>query len=303
MNALLQTLPIGPVVSIGCGVGFAGQGGSPPAAPTGLMASSGDSGHVPLIWTASSGAASYNVYQGGVLIATNVATTSYNATGLVNGTPYTFYVTAVNAGGESSPSNTATGTPANPPPPDAPTGLVATPGNNHVSLTWDAVPEANTYSVYNNGTLVVAFLTSTVYLDASVSNGDTFDYTVTASNGGGESAQSNDVPGTVQFAPYVVTAPQIVSDNGAGGGTLELAQPGDTLAVNGIGDWFAYPAISFYSWEWHNNAGLTGNYGSSTDPNVYTVQSGDLTVVFKAVVSNGISPDGHVFSNIIPTTG
>jgi len=99
-------------------------GGSPPpppaipAAPTGLAASAGNA-QVTLSWTASSGATSYNVKQAAVsggpytTIGTT-AGTSFTSTGLTNGTPYYFVVSAVNSSGESANSSQATATPVAP---------------------------------------------------------------------------------------------------------------------------------------------------------------------------------------------
>jgi hypothetical protein len=59
-----------------------------------------------LSWGSSSGATSYNVYRngGGIPIATNVTGTTYTDTSAPQGTD-SYNVTAVNAGGESQPSN------------------------------------------------------------------------------------------------------------------------------------------------------------------------------------------------------
>ena len=77
----------------------------PPAAPTGLTATPGN-GQVALAWSASSGAASYNVKRattsGGpyVTLGSPTGTTFLNM-GLTNGTTYFFVVSAVNGVGES----------------------------------------------------------------------------------------------------------------------------------------------------------------------------------------------------------
>ncbi len=94
------------------------SGGSQvPAAPTGLTASAG-SGQVSLSWTASATASSYSVYRGlspggesGTAIATAVTATSYTDSGLTNGTPYYYKVTAVNSSGTSGYSNEVSATP------------------------------------------------------------------------------------------------------------------------------------------------------------------------------------------------
>jgi hypothetical protein len=90
--------------------------GSPPAAPTGLTATPA-SQQVSLTWNASSGATSSTVKRspssgsGYVNVATGVAGPSYTNTGLTNGTPYYYVVTATNASGTSGNSNEASATP------------------------------------------------------------------------------------------------------------------------------------------------------------------------------------------------
>jgi beta-glucanase (GH16 family) len=90
---------------------------SPPAAPTGLNASTG-SAQISLNWTASSGAISYNIYRGTsaggestTAIATGVTVASYIDSGLTNGMTYYYKVAAVNAGGASANSNEASAAP------------------------------------------------------------------------------------------------------------------------------------------------------------------------------------------------
>jgi Tol biopolymer transport system component len=76
-----------------------------PAAPTNLVAASAlTNQHPSLSWTAVSSATSYNVYRNGAVIGTST-NTSYVDTSAAQNT-YSYYVTAVNTYGESSPSNT-----------------------------------------------------------------------------------------------------------------------------------------------------------------------------------------------------
>ncbi|HVH69506.1 MAG TPA: malectin domain-containing carbohydrate-binding protein, partial [Candidatus Dormibacteraeota bacterium] len=91
--------------------------GALPAAPTNLTATPGNT-QVSLSWTASSGAASYNVKRstttGGPYssIATGVTTTNFTDTGLTSGTTYFYVVSAVNSNGESANSNQVSATPS-----------------------------------------------------------------------------------------------------------------------------------------------------------------------------------------------
>ena len=109
-----------------------------PLAPTGLSAVAGD-GQVSLAWNASSGATSYNVKRstvngGPYTLIAGVTTTSFNNTGLTNGTTFFYVVSAVNSAGESANSSQVSATPVGQPPPDpddifvAPNGLDSNPG-------------------------------------------------------------------------------------------------------------------------------------------------------------------------------
>jgi hypothetical protein len=92
---------------------------SVPPPPINLTATAGNT-QVSLSWTASTGAASYNVKRGTVsggpyATITSPTTTSYVDMGVTNGTAYFYVVTAVNAAGESGNSNQVSATPTAPP--------------------------------------------------------------------------------------------------------------------------------------------------------------------------------------------
>src|SRR5271157_4304883 len=124
-------------VLAGCGsnssTGGGGGGGTQiPAAPTGLQATAGNA-QISLTWNASSGAASYNVKRsttngGPYTTIASPTTASYTDTGLTNGTPYYYVVSAVNSAGESNPSSQATATPAGA---QADVTITINPSNTH----------------------------------------------------------------------------------------------------------------------------------------------------------------------------
>ena len=100
-----------------------------PAPPTNLKASAGNAS-VGLTWTAGTGATSYTVYRGTVsggeaLLKSGLTTTSYNDTGLTNGTTYFYQVAAVNSAGTSAKSSEAS---VQPQETVAPTQLLGNPG-------------------------------------------------------------------------------------------------------------------------------------------------------------------------------
>src|SRR5208283_4614295 len=208
--SLLLTLPL-LLFLAGCGSvssngGGGGGGTQPPAAPAGLQASPGNA-QVTLTWNASTGATSYNVKRsttngGPYTTIASPATPSYTNTGLTNGTPYYYVVTAVNSAGESGPSSQATATPAaSVSIPPTPTGLQATAGNAQISLTWNASTGATSYNVKRSTTsggpyTTIASPATPSYTNTGLSNGTPYYYVVTAVNSAGESNPSSQATAT-----------------------------------------------------------------------------------------------------------
>ncbi|MBW8780689.1 MAG: alginate lyase family protein [Verrucomicrobia bacterium] len=187
----------------------------PPPAPSGLAATGGDA-QVALTWTASPGAASYQVKRSTTangpyaLVASGVTATSYTDTGLTNGTTYYYVASAVNLGGESANSVQASATPQVPAP-AAPTGLSATAGDTQVVLGWNVSVGATSYNVKRATAsggpyTTVATVTGNGYTDTGLTNGTTYYYVVTASNLGGESSTGTSASGAPLPPPAAPTA-------------------------------------------------------------------------------------------------
>ena len=119
----------------------------PPSAPSNLLASPLSSSQISLTWGASidtggSGLAGYRLYRGGVLSSVlNPASTSFVDSSLLVGTTYSYYLTAYDVDGNTSPqSNTAQGTTqGDVTAPSVPTNLAASAvSSSQINLTWTA---------------------------------------------------------------------------------------------------------------------------------------------------------------------
>jgi hypothetical protein len=100
--------------------------------------------------------------------------------------------------------------------PLAPSSLVATPGNAQASLTWSTSQGATNYDIkrsnINGGPYTqIASTSSPAHTDATVSNGATYYYVVTASNSNGESAMSPQVAVTPTPIVTMPAAPTALS--------------------------------------------------------------------------------------------
>jgi hypothetical protein len=198
---------------------------SAPLAPT-LTGTPGNN-TVALTWTApyDGGLAitNYRVYRGGTLLTTLGVVQAYNDTTAVNGTTYSYTVSAVNALGEGAQSSFVSVTPvAASTPPGTPINVLASAGNASAQVTWTA--PANGGSPIT-GYTVTPFIGTTAQTPVTVTgspptttanlsgltNGTSYTFQVTATNAVGTSgfgtsnAVTPAVPNTAPAAP-VLTA-------------------------------------------------------------------------------------------------
>lgn len=182
----------------------------PSIPPTGLAATAVSTTQIGLTWNAvPNTGATYAVYAGtssgatNTLLATGIAGTSYQATGLSASTTYYFVVRSISGGGTSSPSSQASATtlsagiggPVTPPTttvPSAPSGLVATSSSStQINLIWSASATAGvTYTVFNGPSPIASGLASMSYAVTGLTASTAYTFTVAAVNSAGTAASS-----------------------------------------------------------------------------------------------------------------
>jgi fibronectin type 3 domain-containing protein len=199
-----------------------------PSQPTNLIATPGVN-NITLTWSppSNTGGAtitSYQIFRGTisgqeVMIASTTLTT-YTDTGLASGTPYYYYVVAVNSAGPGAQSQEVSGVPLAPETaPSSPLNLQATAGIDSVNLTWTP-PISNGgspitgYAIYRgtspgSETLYQSVGLVYTYHDVSVTSGTTYYYKIVAINGIGPSGSSNEVSATPLTPPPPASFPII----------------------------------------------------------------------------------------------
>ncbi len=199
-----------------------------PGAPQGLGATAGDA-TIALAWSpplsdGGSPITNYRIYRGtssgGESFRTEIGNVLvYSDTGLTNGLTYYYQVSAVNSVGEGSLSTEASATPTAPATvPGAPRNLQASPGDGQVTLNWQA-PSSDggspilLYTIYRGTSsggeaILITVPVVTSYTDATVTNGVTYFYQVSATNAIGEGPRSNEVSATPNPPATPPGAPQ-----------------------------------------------------------------------------------------------
>ena len=190
----------------------------PPAAPSNVRASAGNA-QITVTWDTMAGATSYNIYY--YKFDNSLYSQVYPVTGVTspysgpyssdlpiinttneNPLAYFFFVTAVNANGESYPSFEVYAVPSDPPPPAAPVITVTAVGSTSVSIDWADVAGATSYNVYSgtakgvtkNGYGAMATGTGSGFTATGLITDTKYYFVVTAVDASGnESTESNEV--------------------------------------------------------------------------------------------------------------
>ena len=179
------------------------------ATPTNLTAEALNGSSIFLAWDYVEEAASYNVYQGTELIASELTNTMYTVNGLTPETEYCFSVTAVNKLGESDKSESACATtlvdsgdePIDPIEPEvpalaAPVVTAEAASDSTIVLTWNAVENAIRYNIYSGEEIVKLAVTATTYTVSGLEANTQYCFNVVAVNKEGKSDKSEDACAT-----------------------------------------------------------------------------------------------------------
>ncbi|HET6994398.1 MAG TPA: fibronectin type III domain-containing protein, partial [Chitinophagaceae bacterium] len=173
-----------------------------PSAPTGLSASNIAATSLTLNWNASTdntNVAGYDVYQNSIKInSAPVTTTTFNVTGLTQGTSYSFFVKAFDGSGNiSANSSTVNVTTIDTQAPSAPGGLSSSNlTSTSLTLSWTASTDnigVTGYDVYRNAVKINgSVVTTTSYNVTGLTASTAYSFFVQARDAAGNiSANSN----------------------------------------------------------------------------------------------------------------
>ena len=177
------------------------KGYTPLSSPSDLTAS-GASGLVTLDWSAVSGANNYTVYwdnSSGVssssTAVTSINTDNYTHSNLNNGATYFYKVAAIDSEGSRGAltSEVSAATPLS-----APDNFTASGANNTITLTWNPISGANSYTLYwdnssgiDSSDTAIISITNDNYTHNNLDNGSTYYYKVAAVNASGTGTLSS----------------------------------------------------------------------------------------------------------------
>ena len=204
-----------------------------PTVPTNLTAVVVSSCQINLNWTASAddvGVVSYKIYRDGG--ATPIATptgTTYNNTGLISSTTYSYAISACDAAGNcSAQSITASTTTPDTQAPTVPTNLTAVVVSScQINLNWTASADdigVVRYKIYRDGGATpIATPTGTTYNDSGLTASTLYSYTVSACDAAGNcSGQSSAATGTTPQPPPIAGGEWVLVPGSAAIGTSDF---------------------------------------------------------------------------------
>ena len=265
------------------------------SAPSGVTATGG-SQQVVLAWTAVSGASSYTVYwdnASGITSSdtaiTSITTDNYTHSGLDNGTLNYYKVAAVNSAGTGTLSSEVSATTliflA------APDNVSASGAGDNITLNWNAVSGASSYTVYwdnasgiTSSDTAIPSISTDNYTHTSLSDG-TYYYKVAAVNANGAGALSDEfnsiLASNIQGAEtnaghtYAITTSAMSWDSASAAATA-LGGYLTTINTKTENDWLTAKFISYGAiwigakddvtegtWYWDN--GTTSGDGGVSD--------------------------------------
>ena len=228
-------------VSLVAGQATAGPS-TPPKAPTGLAALAGDS-QVTVSWDlgTETDLDRYRLYRATVsggpytnVASTNSATNTFVDTSVVNDTAYYYKLAVTHLSGATSALTAEVAAVPHVPDavaPEAPTNVVATPGDNQVTLSWVRSPEPDvvSYSVYRASSpggpyALDASVAASSYVDGNASNGTTYFYVVRAVDiSANVSPDSNQASATPRPPDSIAPRPPTGLDASAGDRVISLS--------------------------------------------------------------------------------
>jgi hypothetical protein len=227
-----------------------------PGAPTAVTAAAGNA-QATVSWTApsSNGGSAITGYTvtatpGGQTATVSGSVTIATVSGLTNGTAYTFTVRATNAAGTGSASAASAASAAVTPAtaPGAPTGVTATAGNGHATVSWTA-PSSNggtaitAYSVTSSPGGIIASTSGAMTVAVTgLTNGTAYTFTLMATNAAGTGPASPASNSVTPVATCPVAGATDIWTGSAGTSNWTDAGNWSTLAPPGANDFACLPA-------------------------------------------------------------
>ena len=291
-----------------------GLTGGAPAAPANLVASNGEyTDKILLTWGIVSGATKYKIYRNLNLLLETTGTPdtnnniSYDDTSAVPGTLYTYVVTAVNNTGESSQSNSDTGSRKL----SVPSSISVSQNTykNKINLSWSSVDGAESYLLYrsvDNSTDNMIFLVETVdthYTDINAP-GVYYYYSIISSSDNTEANSDYSTPSYGIVDPIPET-PIVTATKGTYSDKIELTW--NTITTANSYDIYRDSSLiestvaTMYS-DTTASPGVSHTYyvlaNSSTGTSIYTTDSGD-TGSRQLEFPNGVIASNELYENKI----